>query len=155
LANVILDYKASVPDNQFGGVAAISIPQIPTQLQVADLGMFLSELTPSAASNRVYLSADVGINSQLGSIFNNAVFLRIYRDGVEIFNTTVGLQNTPSLPAHDYNITLNTIDEGVSFGFHVYQLTVQAVIANSNPGLFTMAQVVGPVTFSGLAVGTT
>jgi hypothetical protein len=155
LTNVILDYKASVPDNTFGGTAAVSIPQIPNQLQVADLGMFLSELTPLAESNRVYLSADVGINSQLGSLFNNAAFFRIYRDGVEIFNTTVGLQNTPVLPAHDYNIALSTIDEGVPFGFHVYQLTVQAAISNSNPGLFTMAQVVGPVTFSGLAVGTT
>jgi hypothetical protein len=155
LANVILDYKASVPDNTFGGAAAQPIPQIPNQLLLADLGMFLSELTPSAASNRVYLSADVGISSQLGSLFNNAVFFRIYRDGQEIFNTTVGVQNTPVLPAHDYNVAFNMIDEGVPFGFHVYQLTAQAVIANSNIGVFTMAQVVGPVTFSGLAVGTT
>ncbi|NWQ42663.1 exosporium protein C [Bacillus sp. EB106-08-02-XG196] len=155
MANVILDYKASVPNNTFGGTEAVTIPQIPNQLQVAGLGMFLSELTPSAESNRVYLSADVGINSQLGSVFNNAVFFRIYRDGVEIFNTVVGLQNTPTLPAHDYNVTLSTIDEGVPFGFHVYQLTVQAVVANSNPPFFTIAQVVGPVSFSGLAVGTT
>lgn len=155
MANVILDYKASVPDNTFGGAAPQPIPQIPNQLLLADLGMFLSELTPSAASNRVYLSADVGIRSQLGSLFNNAVFFRIYRDGQEIFNTSVGLQATPVLPAHDYNITFNMIDEGVPFGFHVYQLIVQAAIANTNLAVFTIAQVVGPVTFSGLAVGTT
>lgn len=154
MASVILDYKASVPSNTFGGTPAVNIPQVPTQLQLADLGMFLPQITPSSESNRVFLFADVGISSQLGSLFNNAVIFRIYRDGAEIFNTTVGLQNTPILPAHDYNITFNTIDEGVPFGFHVYHLTAQALIANTAPMIFTIAQVVGPVTFSGLALGT-
>jgi hypothetical protein len=156
LTSVILDYKASVPSNTFGGTAPVTIPQVPTQLQLADLGMFLPQITPSSANNRVYLFADVGIRSQLGSFFNNAVLLRIYRDGVEVFNITVGLQNTPpASPAHDYNVTFNTIDEGVPFGFHVYQLTAQALIANSAVPVFTIAQLVGPVTFSGLALGTT
>ncbi|UQD51863.1 exosporium protein C [Bacillus methanolicus] len=155
MTSVVLDYKASVPSNTFGGNPAVNIPQIPTQLQLADLGMFLPEITPSSESNRVFLFADVGISSQLGSFFNNAVIFRIYRDGVEIFNTTVGLQNTPpASPPHDYNVTFNTIDEGVPFGFHVYQLTAQALIANTAPMVFTIAQVVGPVTFSGLALGT-
>jgi hypothetical protein len=153
LATVVLDYKAAVPSNTFGGVAAATIPQVPTQLQVANLGLFLPQLTPSAENNRVYLFADVGISAAAGSLFNNAVIFRIYRDGVEIFNTTSGLQSAVGLE-RDYNITFSTIDEGVPFGFHVYQLTVQALIANSAAPVFTIAQVVGPVTFSGLAVGT-
>ncbi len=155
MANIVLDYKAAVPSNSFGGSPPINIPQIPNQLQIADLGLFLPQLTPSVEGNRVLLSANVGISAQLGSLFNNAVIFRIYRDGEEIFNTTVDLQNTPVLPAHDYNVTISTIDEAIPFGFHVYQLVVQAAIANSAPGVFTIAQVVGPVTFSGLAVGTT
>jgi len=153
LATVVLDYKAAVPDNRYGGVAASTIPQVPTQLQVADLGLFLPQLTPSAENNRVYLFADVGISAATGSLFNNAVIFRIYRDGAEIFNTTAGLQSAVGLE-RDYNITLSTIDEGVPFGFHVYQLTVQALIANTAAPVFTISQVVGPVTFSGLAVGT-
>ena len=154
MATVVLDYKAAVPSNSFGGVATVTVPQVPTQLQVADLGLFLPQLTPASANNRVYLFADVGINAAAGSLFNNAVIFRIYRDGVEIFNTTTGIQSAVGA-ASDYNVTFSTIDEGVPFGFHVYQLTVQALIANTAAPVFTIAQVVGPVTFSSLAVGTT
>ena len=48
MANVVLDYKASVPSSTSGGTAHQFIPQIPSQLQVADLGMFLPELTMEA-----------------------------------------------------------------------------------------------------------
>jgi hypothetical protein len=149
VAIVILDYKASVPSSFFSGTPAVTIPQTPTQLQIADLGMALPEITPSAAGNRVMLFADVGVRN-LGPLFNNAVVIHIYRDGKEIFNTDVGLQ-IPGAVTSDYNLSISTIDEQVPFGFHVYQLTVQAVIQTAQ----STAQVVGPITFSGLGLGST
>jgi hypothetical protein len=153
MAAVILDYKASVPSSFFGGTPAMTIPQTPTQLQVADLGVFLPESTPSSINNNVFLFADVGVRN-LGPLFNNAVVFHIYRDGREIFNTNVGLQSPNMIPVtatSDYNITFSTIDEQVPFGFHVYQLTVQAIIQTAQ----STAQVVGPITFSGLGLGST
>ncbi|MFT9846335.1 exosporium protein C [Aneurinibacillus sp. REN35] len=151
---IVLDYKASVPSNSFGGTAPVPIPQIPSQLQVADLGLFIPQVSPATTNNRVYLSADVSISAAVGSLFNNGVIFRIYRDGVEIFNTLEGVQRAPASPT-EYNVTFSTVDENVPSGFHVYKLVVQAIIANNAPAVFTIAQVIGPVTFSGLAVGTT
>jgi hypothetical protein len=149
LATVILDYKASVPSSFFGVTPSVVIPQTPTQLQVADLGVFLPNTIPSSAGNRVLLTADVGVRN-LGPIFNNAVIFHIYRDGREIFNTNIGLQ-IPGVVTSDYNVTFSTIDENVAFGFHLYQLTVQAIIQTAQ----STAQVVGPITFSGLGLGST
>lgn len=146
MSTVILDYKASVPSSFVLGTPAMTIPQTPTQLQLADLGMFLPA-TVSSTNNTVSLFADVGVRN-LGPIFNNAAVFHIYRDGREIFNTDVGLQ-IPSTATSDYNITFNTIDENVPFGFHVYQLTVQAIIQTA----MSTAQVIGPITFSGLGLG--
>jgi hypothetical protein len=147
MTSVILDYKASVPSSFFGGTPAVTIPQTPTQLQVADPGIFLPQITSSSINNNVFLFADVGVRN-LGPIFNNAVVFHIYRDGREIFNTDIGLQ-IPGVVTSDYNIAFSTIDGQVPFGFHVYQLTVQAIIQTAQ----STAQVVGPITFSGLGLG--
>ncbi|ULO07308.1 hypothetical protein H1230_31060 [Paenibacillus sp. 19GGS1-52] len=143
----ILNYAASVPDGFSGGVPPVTIPQVPTQLQVADLGVFIPQLTP-AANGRVLLSADVGVQN-IGPTFNNALQFHIYRDGQEIFNTQLGTQTVGALSNYFYNISFSTIDEEVPPGFHVYLLNVSAII--SVVALSTV-QVVGPVTFSGLTI---
>lgn len=148
LTTVILDYKASVPSSMVGGTAATTVPQVPTQLQVADLGMYLPVITPSPINNRVELFADVGAQLVTGAIFNNALIFHIYRDGREVFNTDVGLQGV-NLSGPIYNFAFSTIDESVPFGFHVYQLTVSAVIDTAQSSV----QVIGPITFSGFAFG--
>ncbi|MCZ8511038.1 exosporium protein C [Paenibacillus filicis] len=147
MTTVILDYQASVPSSFFAGTPAVTVPQTPTQLQIADLGLFLPNITSSSANNQVLLTADVGVRN-LGPIFNNDVVFHIYRDGREIFNTIVGLQ-IPGPVTSDYNISFNTIDENVPFGFHIYQLTVYAFIQTAQSTI----QVVGPITFSGLGLG--
>ncbi|MDO7905383.1 hypothetical protein Q5741_03030 [Paenibacillus sp. JX-17] len=151
MAIPVLDYAASVPDNTSGGAASVTIPQIPTQLQLSDLGIFIPQVTPDMNTGRVVLSADIGLQER-GPIFNNAVQLHIYRDGVEIFNTIVGTQTVNAVPAgaqYFYDVSFSTIDQNVPLGFHVYQLTVSAVISIAAQ---STVQVVGPVTLSGLAI---
>lgn len=150
VALTVLDYAASVPDNFSGGVPPTTIPQVPVQLQVADLGIFLPQLTTSTAAGNVLLSADVGVQN-VGPEFNNALQFHIYRDGQEIFNGQLGTQTVGALSNYFYNISFSTVDENVLPGFHVYQLNVSSIIGV--PALSTV-QLFGPVTFSGLGYTT-
>lgn len=147
IASIILDYKSQVPKNTVEG-APIIIPQTPLQAVLASFTVNLPAITPSAADNRVFLFADAGVQS-LGPLFNNGLIFRIYRDGAEIFNTSVGVQ-IPGPAGSFYDFAFNTIDESVPFGAHLYQLTVQAAIQSAQ----STAQVIGPITFSALALGT-
>ncbi|UPK45570.1 hypothetical protein [Paenibacillus pabuli] len=150
MALTILDYAATVPDNFSGGVPPTTIPQVPVQLQVADLGIFLPQITTSTAAGNVLLSADVGVQN-VGPMFNNALQFHIYRDGQEIFNGQLGTQTVGALSNYFYNVSFSTVDENVPPGFHVYQLNVSSII--SAPALSTV-QLFGPVTFSGLGYTT-
>jgi len=148
MPDIILDYKASVPSSTVLGAGTVTIPQAPNLLMVADLGIFISEVTPPTM-NRVMLSGDLGVRS-LGPLFNNVVGLHVYRDGVEVFNSLTGLQIPAGGTTFNYNIVFHFVDEFVPTGFHVYQFGVNAFIQTVQ----SSTQVIGPITFSGLAVGT-
>lgn len=145
---VILDYKASVPDNQTGGVPPIILPGSPGT-QLADLGEFI--IPPVPALNRIELKGTIGLQALTGTPI---VIFRIFRlangapPSVEIFNKRL----TPEIaPAESfYTVSFSTIDFNVSAstGFIVYQLTGE--IANTGANT---ASVIGPVTFTGLAIG--
>ena len=170
MAKVVLDYKASVPSSMIGGTAPQFIPQIPSQLQVADLGMFLSELTTEAANNRVFLSADVGVrviasftmdidadaplnnrvelNATVGvaaTDSNPRVIFQVFRNGDFIFSTQQGLQ---AAAEQFYPVKLTAIDFNVSHGLHTYTLTVERSTLGGG-----VASVAGPITFGGIAFG--
>lgn len=70
---------------------------------------------------------------------------RIFRDDREIFNTQVGIESTDS--EQFYAITFQAIDTNLRSGSHVYTLTVENLTPNAR------ADVVGPISFSGLAIG--
>lgn len=140
MAEQVLDFKASVPSNTNGGSPPLLINAAPfPPLVLADLGIFLTP--PAPASNRVELVATVGIRAISGV---PRILFQITRDGNIIFTTAASAE-----PSFDnfYTVTFETVDFNVSSGFHVYTLTAQVV----NPP--ATANVVGPVTFSGLAIG--
>lgn len=140
MAEQILNYKASEPSNATGGIAAIPIPASPANTVLADLGIFLAP--PAPQPNRVRLIATVSL--QTTAIGVDQILFRIFRDGNQIFNTQqsvdfVGFENF-------YTVSMQAIDFNVSSGFHVYTLTVERLTG-------TNTVVVGPITFSGLAIG--
>ena len=133
----VIDYKSSVPSSVAGG-GVIAIPT-GTPVQIADLGVYI---TPSSARpNRVELIATVGVRALVG--ISDQVFY-ILRDGVIIFTAQ---QSANAATATDQTATVQTIDFEVSNGFHVYTLQVQNVVAG------TTSEVLGPITFSALALG--
>lgn len=69
---------------------------------------------------------------------------RIFCDNIEILNTQVGIESTDS--EQFYAITFQAIDKNLRSGSHVYTLTVENLTPN------TRTDVVGPISFSGLAI---
>lgn len=67
------------------------------------------------------------------------------RDNTEIFNAQVGIESTDS--EQFYAQTFQAIDQNVSCGTHEYSLTVENLTSGAS------ADIVGPLSFSGLAIG--
>lgn len=73
------------------------------------------------------------------------VLFRILRDNIKIFNAQVGIESTDL--EQFYAQTFQAIDQDVSSGTHVYSLTVESLTSG------TIADVIGLLSFSGLAIG--
>jgi hypothetical protein len=148
MPETFLDYKASVPSSRTGGVPPIALPA-PPGTQLADLG--ISIVPPVPAVNRIELKGTLGLQALTGTPI---VIFRIFRQAtgagpqVEIFNKRITPEPAPA--ESFYTMSFLTIDFNVaaSNGFIIYRLTGE--VANL-PG--NTASVVGPVTFTGLAVG--
>lgn len=93
--------------------------------------------------NRVDLVATVGVRGVTGIA---QILFRVFRDGVEIYNTQQGIESTGS--EQNYSVTFQAEDRNVRAGSRVYTVTAENRTAN------TRAVVVGPISFSGLAVQT-
>jgi len=74
------------------------------------------------------------------------ILFRVFRDGIEIFNTLQGIESAGS--EQNYVVTFQAEDRNVRAGTHVYTVTAENLTAN------TRADIVGPISFSGLAVKT-
>jgi hypothetical protein len=148
MPEIVLDYKASEPSNQTGGVPAFALPVSPG-IQLADLGIFI--VPPVPATNRIELKGTVGLQALTGT---PVVVFRIFRltngvgPAVEIFNERFKPEPAPAEAF--YTASFHTIDFNVaaSSGFIVYQLTGEVL-----PAPVGTVNVVGPVTFTGLAIG--
>ena len=73
------------------------------------------------------------------------LLFRIFRDEKEIFRAQEGVESDPESEVN-YIATFQAIDMDVNKGTHRYQVTVE----NMTNG--TEAAVVGPISFSGLAI---
>jgi hypothetical protein len=147
MPEIILDYKASEPSNQTGGAPAIPLPAAGVQL--ADLGLFIQP--PIPATNRIELKGTVGLQALTGA---PVVFFRIFRQAngvgpdVEIFNKRFTPEPAPA--ESFYTVSFSTIDFNVAAasGFIVYKLRGEVLAAPVGT-----ANVIGPITFTGLALG--
>ncbi|SFS95080.1 hypothetical protein [Marininema halotolerans] len=135
----VLNYQASVPQSVQGVASPVAIPTSPTRVQLAGLGITIP--TNGSGTNRVQLKATVGVQSVSGT---NQYLFRIFRDGSEIFNTEASMD---TINIRFISSGFHTIDFDVPTGFHVYTLTVENLTGGT-------AQVVGPIVFSGIVIGT-
>ena len=143
----ILDYKASEPSNQTGGVPAFALPV--GGIQLADLGIFI--VPPVPAINRIELKGTVGLQALTGT---PVVFLRIFRQvngvgpDVEIFNTRFTPEPAPAEAFYTASFQMIDFNVAASSGFIVYKLRGEVLLAPVGT-----VNVVGPITFTGLAIG--
>ncbi|MFK4424982.1 MULTISPECIES: exosporium protein ExsC [Bacillus] len=135
----IIDYQATQPLNKTGETT-FAIPHSPEKAILANIKLKISRR--DALNNRVELIATVGVE---GITEISQVLFRIFRDNTEIFNAQVGIESTDS--EQFYAQTFQAIDQNVSCGTHEYSLTVENLTSGAS------ADIVGPLSFSGLAIG--
>ena len=73
------------------------------------------------------------------------LLFRIFRDEKEIFRAQEGVESDPTSEVN-YIVTFQAIDMDVRKGTHLYQVTVENITNGAE------AAVVGPISFSGLAI---
>lgn len=121
-------------------LTAYTIRRSPLRSHVASLRI---SIPTNSQPNRVELVATVGVRGITGI---GQILFRVSRDGTEIFNTVAGIESTGS--EQNYVVTFQAIDRNVATGSHLYVLTAENLTPN------TIVNVVGPVSFSALAVKT-
>ncbi|MGZ9582927.1 exosporium protein C [Paenibacillus marinisediminis] len=137
----ILDYAAVQPLSRFNLSESFIIKQTPERSLLATIRIRIP--SSDAQPNRVELVATVGVRGITGIA---QILFRIFRDEKEIFNTVQGIESADS--EQNYAVTFQGIDKNVRSGCHVYTVTAENLTPN------TRADVVGPISFSGLAVET-
>lgn len=136
----ILDYQASEPIRMVNNNNPIPIPQSPKKLLLASITITIPR--KHAKNNHVELIATVGVKGINGT---SQLLFKIFRDGKEIFSAQNGVESDPTSEVN-YVVTFQAIDKNLREGSHLYQLTVENITS------CTEAAVVGPVSFSGLAI---
>jgi hypothetical protein len=136
----IIDYKATEPVRKVDQFNPVVIPHSPERLTVAHIDITIPRR--NANDNNVELIATVGLRGVTGT---SQLLFRIFRDQKEIFRAQEGVESDPESEVN-YIATFQAIDMDVNRGTHRYQVTVE----NMTNG--TEAAVVGPISFSGLAI---
>jgi hypothetical protein len=136
----LLDKAAVQPRSRFNLATSFTIPRSPRRVTLATIRIRIPVLSQT---NRVELVATVGVRGITGIA---QILFRIFRDGREIFNTKQGIESVGS--EQNYAVTFQAVDRNVRAGTHVYTVTAENQTAN------TRADVVGPISFSGLAIRT-
>lgn len=135
----ILDYQATEPLSTFNPETAFPIPQAPFKILLASIQINI----PGTASrnNNVELLASIGV---AGVTDISQIVFRVFRNGKEIYNTQDGVESADS--EQNYIFTFQAIDSNLVAGANFYQVFAENITPN------TQANIVGPISFSGLAI---
>ncbi|EKN68683.1 exosporium protein C [Schinkia azotoformans] len=136
----IIDYQATEPVSKVDTIRPKMIPHSPKRLIVAHINITIPRR--NANNNNVELIATVGVRGVTGT---SQLLFKIFRDGREIFRAQEGVESDPTSEVN-YIATFQAIDTNVGAGKHLYQVTVENITNG------TEAAVVGPISFSGLAI---
>ena len=136
----IIDYQAVQPLSKVDE-RTFEIPHSPRKVKLASIQLRIPK--SDSRNNRVELIGTVGVKG-ISDIAQ--ILFRIFRDGKEIFNAQAGIESADS--EQYYIETFQAIDKNVNTGSHVYTLTVENLTDTAR------ADVVGPISFSGLAIKT-
>jgi hypothetical protein len=135
----LIDYQATEPISMVNNNNPIAIPHSPNHTVLATISITIPK---NANKNHVELIATVGVRGISGT---SQILFKIFRDGKVIFSAQEGVESDPTSEVN-YIATFQAIDTNVKKGSHLYELTAE------NITIGTEAAVVGPISFSGLAI---
>jgi hypothetical protein len=136
----IIDYQATEPVSKVGQISPVRIPHSPNRRVLATIRITIPR--KNVNNNHVELIATVGVR---GVTETSQLLFKIFRDGKEIFRAQEGVEADPT-SEQNYIVTFQAIDRNVGQGTHIYQVTVENITNGAE------AAVVGPISFSGLAI---
>src|SRR6476661_4224119 len=136
----IIDYQATEPVRKVNQIRPMMIPHSPKKLILAAIRVTIPQR--NANKNHVELIATVGVRGVSGT---SQILFKIFRDGKEIFRAQEGVEADPASELN-YIVTFQAIDKNVRAGSHDYRVTAENIING------TEAAIVGPISFSGLAI---
>ncbi len=136
----IIDYQATEPVRKVNQIRPRNIPHSPKKVVLATIRITIPR--NNANNNHVELIATVGVRGVTGT---SQLLFKIFRDGKEIFRSQDGVESDPTSEVN-YTVTFQAIDMNVGQGTHTYQVTAENITNG------TEAAVVGPISFSGLAI---
>lgn len=135
----IIDYQAKEPISKVNNNNPTTIPHSPKKIVLASIHITIPK---DAKKNHVELIATAGVRGVSGT---SQILFKIFRDGKEIFRTQEGVESDPTSEVN-YIVTFQAIDTNVRMGSHRYQVTAENITSG------TEAAIVGPISFSGLAI---
>ncbi|NEU30554.1 exosporium protein C [bacterium LRH843] len=136
----IVDYQATQPVSKVNQITPIRIAHTPNRTTLATIDITIPR--KNTMNNSVELIATVGVRGVTGT---SQLLFKIFRDGREIFSAQEGVESDPESEVN-YIVTFQGIDMHAGRGTHVYRVTVENLTAGAQ------AAVVGPISFSGLAI---
>ncbi|MRR42330.1 exosporium protein C, partial [Bacillus anthracis] len=135
----IIDYQGIQPIKKTDATT-YTIPNSPNKAILVNIELKIP--LKYSRNNRIELITTIGFKSVTN---RSQLFVRIFRNDIDIFNTQVSIGSTDY---KQYSVeTFQTIDKNVSSGIHEYTLTVENLTSDAS------ADVIGPLSFSGLAIG--
>ncbi|WP_042351543.1 hypothetical protein [Bacillus massiliigorillae] len=136
----IIDYQATEPISMVNNNNPIPIAHSPQHSVLAAISICIPRR--NSHHNHVQLIATLGLR---GLVETSQILFKIFRDGQEIFRAQQGIESDPTSEVN-YIVTFQAIDKNVGRGQHHYQVTAENITPD------TEAAVVGPISFSGLAI---
>ncbi|WP_261131875.1 hypothetical protein [Bacillus sp. Marseille-Q3570] len=138
MAKQIQDYNVSAPASSNGALNR-AIPASPSTIKLAEFGLSIPTNT-----NHVELTGSVGWEATLG---NPIVLIKLFRGSQIIFTTTSQIDISVE---NNRTVSFNAVDFNVPAGPQAYSITIE--LTNSL-GLLNQGAVIGPVTYTGMAIG--
>ncbi|MBS4190565.1 exosporium protein C [Bacillus sp. FJAT-49705] len=135
----VIDYQAKQPISKVNNNKPTPIPHSPDNIVLASIRITIPK---NAKKNHVELIATAGLR---GINETSQILFKIFRDGKEIFRAQNGIESDPTSEVN-YIVTFQAIDKNVRKGTHRYKVTAENITCD------TEAAIVGPISFSGLAI---
>lgn len=138
MAKRIFDYNKSVPTSSSNSIVR-AIPRSPSRITLASFGLYVPDQV-----SEVEFNATVGVRA---TSLDPTILVTIYRNSMIIFSTRI----TVDTGVADYQtLSFTAVDNNPPGAYYEYSLRAEL---DQSLILLDNANVVGPITFTGISFG--